>query len=112
MHESSGVLKAPVSRLINNETLSEQDIGYIRAYLRQWIDSPVWDWNCDTPSPMDAAILAAFEYWTHRKQDPPKPTMEAARALATLRLQVRFLKNRLEIEQWVAVATEWGMDPL
>lgn len=86
-HESSGRLKGPISRYLNNESLSADDILCIRAYLRQWIDSRTWDMN-------------------------PAATGEDMRVLAELRARARQIKNRLDIDQWVWAATEWGMDPL
>ena len=43
MYEQSGIL-APVviAYLKGDENLSVKDIGIMRAYLRQWINAPVW----------------------------------------------------------------------
>jgi hypothetical protein len=42
MHETSGVLAPVVEAYIRGEELAPQDIAIMRAYLRQWIKSPVW----------------------------------------------------------------------
>lgn len=87
MHESSGALKGPVTRLINNAGLSADDILVIRAYLRQWIDSPVWD-------------------------ESPGSNYDSRRALADMRSRVRRITSRREIDEWIALAVDQGMDPL
>jgi hypothetical protein len=42
MHETSGVLRQPVAALLHGDPLSDHDIGLLRAYLWQWVKSPVW----------------------------------------------------------------------
>lgn len=42
MYESSGVLMPTVAKYLRGERLGELDIPIMRAYLRQWIMSPVW----------------------------------------------------------------------
>jgi hypothetical protein len=42
MHETSGVLKPVIEAYLNGEELNVQQISLLRAYLRQWIDSPCW----------------------------------------------------------------------
>ena len=90
MNETGGKLAPAIKRLIDDELLSDDDILLIRAYLRQWIDSPVWDMNPDGSA----------------------QSAEARRLLGELRIRARTIKNRLEIDQWIGVAVEFGMDPL
>ena len=87
MHETSGKLAPAITRLINNEGLSADDILLIRSYLRQWIDSPVWDQN-------------------------PEMTVKSRRALDQLRSRAKEIKNRADIDRWTYLAVEEGMDPL
>jgi hypothetical protein len=65
MNESSGKLKPAVLAYLKGEKLDEVQIGFIRAYLRQWIDDPMWQGDeveglrasvgaiCDRPSIRD-----------------------------------------------------------
>jgi hypothetical protein len=86
-NETSGKLQGPMTRYIGNQSLSADDILCIRAYLRQWIDSPAWDLN-------------------------PAADNESRLELATLRTTARQIKSRQEINEWIAIATKLGMDPL
>lgn len=42
MYETSGVLRPAVEAYLRNEPMTLNQIGAMRAYLRQWIGSPVW----------------------------------------------------------------------
>lgn len=42
MHETSGVLRPAVEAYLNGEELTSFQVVYLRAYLRQWINSPMW----------------------------------------------------------------------
>jgi len=53
----------------------------------QWIESPVWDMNPN----LDAAGRAELQ---------------------TLRQAAHKITSRRSIDEWVEVATDWGMDPL
>ena len=64
-----------------------QQVAAIRAYFRQWIESPVWDEN-------------------------PLMTADGQAELDQLRLRSEGLKDRRSIERWVDDATEAGLDPL
>lgn len=41
--ETTGRLVPAIARYLENEPLSSSDIEALRAYIRQWIFSPVWD---------------------------------------------------------------------
>ena len=41
-YETSGVLVPVVEKYLNGRPLSDAEIGVMRAYLRQWVMSPVW----------------------------------------------------------------------
>jgi hypothetical protein len=42
MNEQSGVLAPVVKAYLKGDPLSLADVGTMRAYLRQWINAPVW----------------------------------------------------------------------
>lgn len=85
--ETGGELVPAVMRLLNHEPLSERDIALIRAYCRQWIESPVWDMNPEA----DAADAAT---------------------LAMLRQAVDGLTTAARIHCWCRMADAEGMNPL
>jgi hypothetical protein len=87
LHETDGKLASAIKRYLNGEGLSVDDILLIRAYLRQWIDSPVWDQN-------------------------PHMNDNGRRVLAEMRFLVKGLKNRADLDRWIGVAVDQGMDPL
>jgi hypothetical protein len=41
-NELSGVLQPAMQAYLNGDPLTQQHVSAIRAYLRQWIASPVW----------------------------------------------------------------------
>lgn len=86
-YEIGGELVPAMHRLISQERLTETDITLIRLYLWQWIQSPVWDRN-------------------------PHLGAAGAAELATLRDTAGKIRTVAHIREWVAVATDWGMDPL
>ena len=87
MHETSGALAEVVERYLLGLSLTPEDIAYLRAYLRQWIMSPVWDQN-------------------------PHADDDDRWALGELRRHINDLTNRETIERWIAWAVDEGMDPL
>ena len=42
LYETSGVLQPAVEAYLAGRALTVQDIAALRAYLRQWINAPVW----------------------------------------------------------------------
>lgn len=86
MHEQSGRLAPAVERYFAGE-LQFTDIAIIRSYLRQWINSPVWDEN-------------------------PHQNADGAQQLAELRSRAAAIATRDDIDAWVQSATDMGMDPL
>ncbi|HEY1896722.1 MAG TPA: hypothetical protein VGG62_10640 [Terracidiphilus sp.] len=86
MHERSGRLAPAVERYLTGE-LQSADIALIRAYLRQWINSPVWDAN-------------------------PNLDAEGTRQLADMRSRAASIETREDIDAWLHTATDMGMDPL
>lgn len=87
MNETSGVLKPVVEAYLRNEPLTLRDVAIMRAYLRQWIMSPVWDMN-------------------------PRQTRADALGLSALRERLDTIASRDDIERWLAAALESGIDPL
>lgn len=83
IYETSGKLRLVIERYLDNTELSPQDCATMRAYLRQWIFSPVWDGN---PHGRDI--------------------------LADLRNRVDSLTDRGRIDHWLRDAEEFGVDPL
>lgn len=43
MYETGGKLVPAIERYLEGKPEEPDDVNLIRAYLRQWIDSPVWD---------------------------------------------------------------------
>jgi len=87
MYEQGGELVPAVERYLRQEELSIRDIILIRAYLRQWVDSPVWDMN-------------------------PTLTAEGKTALNNLRGKVLASRTKHQIDECIWMATRMGMDPL
>jgi len=87
MHETSGVLRPAVEAYLDGGPLSADQIAALRAYLRQWVMSPLWDEN-------------------------PHATEGHRQWLAMQRRLVDCLTSRSTIEVWIAGAVEMGMDPL
>jgi hypothetical protein len=84
MHESSGALRPVIEAYLRGEALNPIQVAAMRAYLRQWIGSPVWDQN----------------------------PHGGAEALARLRAAIDGLTDRAAIEQWLVEAEQKGVDPL
>lgn len=85
--ETSGVLAESMRRYLQGDELTVRDISNLRAYFRQWIDSPVWDEN-------------------------PHAGEESKRELALLRSDAKIIANRVCLAAWLLRAEELGMDPL
>ncbi len=85
MHETSGVLRPAIEAyLVTQGPLSPEHVAAIRAYLRQWIESPDW-----------FAGNAA-----------------ETRILAGLRFMVDGLVDRNTIDIWLMQALALNIDPL
>lgn len=88
MDETGGQLARAIKRYVaGHRPMTAQEIGLIRAYFKQWIDSPVWDMN-------------------------PHLT-EAARAeLQGLRADANKIATAVDIGVWLDAADALEMDPL
>jgi hypothetical protein len=86
-NETGGELALAMKRYLEGQPLTVRDIALLRAYLRRWVDASAWDSN-------------------------PHMTDESCATLALLRRQAREITTRDAIDQFVADATEFGMDPL
>jgi hypothetical protein len=86
-YETGGELAVSIGRLLRVESLSDRDYELIRAYFKQWIDSPAWDMN-------------------------PNQDAAGAAALAALRAGVDGLKTTSDIHDWLRLADQTGVDPL
>jgi hypothetical protein len=89
VNETGGELVPAVHRYLKGEALTLRDVSLIGAYIRQWIESPVWEQN-------------------------PHIDDEGRECLAALRVTAaaRFLTNRKAIDDWIAMAEDFGVDPL
>jgi hypothetical protein len=86
MYESSGVLKPAVEKYLNGKWLTRAELGAMKAYLRQWVDSPSWDLS---------------------------PVTEDDRTeLQSLRLRVADIHTAGDMQEAIDVMIELGMDPL
>ena len=74
-----------VHRYLEDQPAHPDDLSLLRAYLRQWIDSPVWDAGACANDQTD---------------------------LANLRRDVRELRSRGDIARWLEQAFDLGIDPL
>ena len=86
-HETGGRLAIAVENFLNNRLMTVRDVALVRAYLVQWIESPVWEMS---------------------------PTFdEHARAgLAVLRQRARRIGTVADIHHWIHDALAEGQDPL
>ena len=87
MYEESGVLRPAVEAYLNGEPLTAGQIRLMRLYLKQWIDSPVWDEN-------------------------PVADEDSKRELAELRRLADAIETEREIADWIECALDAGIDPL
>ena len=85
--DAIGRLPGAMTRYLRHEPLLDGDVELIRGYLRQWVESPVWEQN-------------------------PYMTTEGAIGLATLRAMVLGASTIGQLERSIAMALEMGMDPL
>lgn len=84
MNETGGKLVPAIERYLKGTPADADDVNLIRAYLRQWIDSPVWNDGDD----------------------------QARDDLSELRRKVREIRTRLDIDQWLEAANDLAIDPL
>jgi hypothetical protein len=86
MNETGGKLVPAMERYLKGDPAETDDIHLIRAYLRQWIDSPVWAAGIDG---------------------------ETRDTLSELRRKVREIRIRTDIDEWLENALEQlAIDPL
>ena len=71
-NESSGVLAPAVKRYLAGESLTLREIGLLRAYFRQWVDSPVWDQNPHQAPRARGGIIRAARL-RRRDRDSKRP---------------------------------------
>lgn len=83
-HETGGRLRIAVEAFLFERLMTVRDVALMRAYLRQWIDSPAWDMN-----PMH----------------DPAP-------LAALRASAAKIQSVGDIRRWIKAALDQGIDPL
>jgi hypothetical protein len=86
-HEQSGILEPVITRYLEVKPLDAVDIGIMRAYLRQWFNSPVWDMN-------------------------PHNCQKNAQELETLRRRVHSISTNDDIKSVLKYALHLGIDPL
>ena len=88
MDETGGALALAVVRFVQDPaSMNALDIALVRAYLAQWVNSPVWDMN-------------------------PHQGAHGRRELADLRLDVEMLATVDALRAWLRRAFLAGIDPL
>ena len=92
-HETGGALRVAVENYLNNRLKTVRDVVLMRAYLCQWIDSPVWEMNPHLTEGGPAALAALA-------------------ALNALRLRARRIQTVADIHRWIHDALAEGHDPL
>jgi hypothetical protein len=85
--EVTGQLARAVILYLQGQQLSSRDVDALRIYLRQWIQSRIWDMN-------------------------PHATIENRRALSRLRDSVTSIRSRKDIGQWLQGAEKLGLNSL
>jgi hypothetical protein len=84
-YEAGGNLVPAMERYLALDALTVQDIALIVAYLRQWVDSPVWQMN---------------------------PYATGFDNLDDLRSRTARARSKRDIDECVSLAIDLGMDPL
>lgn len=87
MHETSGVLAPVIRAYLNRLPFGPVEVATMRAYLRQWINSPTWDMN-------------------------PHIDENGKARLEMLRQMIPEIRTRENVDQWLQIAMEAGIDPL
>jgi hypothetical protein len=82
--ETSGKLAAAVTHYLTGEALQQTEVLLIRAYLWQWIDAPIWNFN----------------------------PHGAGSDLDSLRAGINSIASASHISHWLARALDAGIDPL
>lgn len=85
--ETGGELRPAIERYICGEELTVRDLYLIKAYLKQWVDSPAWEAN-------------------------PHLTPEGVAQLSLLRAKVSQARTAPQLVACVELAGEMGMNPL
>jgi hypothetical protein len=85
--EISGHLARAVMVYQQGQQLSTGEVGALRAYFRQWIQSRVWDMNSHA-------------------------TIESRRKLGELRDSVQSIRSAVDIGHWLYGAMRLGLNPL
>jgi hypothetical protein len=86
MNETTGVLRPAVMAYLEGVMMSDKQVAAVRAYLRQWIMSDMWDQN-------------------------PSIDPEARQWLRGLRSRIDGLVDEDSIRKWARDALEGGIDP-
>jgi hypothetical protein len=86
LYETGGQLRAAVENYLHGRDMSVRDVSLMRAYLSQWVQSPVW------ANPFDDSGVNG--------------------ELAKLRAAVGAIANAADISAWLHAALAWGIDPL
>lgn len=87
MYETGGLLARAMKCYLDGADLTAGEIVLIRAYLQQWIGSPVWLMN-------------------------PGITDAGRKAIEVLRSNAARIANRRDIDRWLRDAIDEGIDPL
>jgi len=85
-YETGGELQPAMKRYLEGKTLTVRQISLLRAYLRQWINSPVWEQATDRE--------------------------EYRFALGALRHRTESIITAQDVDLCIEAMIELGMDPL
>lgn len=85
--EQGSELKPAIFAYLEDKPLTVREIAVISSYLTQWIASPVWDLS-------------------------PSHDMYSRNTLLVLRATAPRLAEREDIDEWLMLAIEQGIDPL
>ena len=85
--ETSGVLAEAVMAYLSGQALGANQLGYLRAYCVQWIDSPVWDAN-------------------------PHQDADSSRELQTLREKAKNIHSVEQLDRWLDDALDLAIEPI
>jgi hypothetical protein len=86
-YETGGELTPAVQRYLRDESLTIRQVGLLKAYLQQWVESSAWDEN-------------------------PHAGPDDRFALSLLRNNERQANTLAQLDGCIQLAVDLGMDPL
>lgn len=86
-NEQGGELQPAVLAFLHGDVLTVREVALMRAYLKQWIDSPVWNMN-------------------------PHINADGLAELEAMRKQVQAIVSERDIRECIGQMVGAGMNPL